>query len=109
MRQRLADHLLDVLQQRRSRPARPARLRARPARTRGAADAVNVVFGHVRQLVVHDVRQLFDIEPARRDFRRDQRHDLVRLEVRQRAHARALALVAVNRRGRNAACLELLR
>ena len=43
-------------------------------RAAGTADTVNVIFRHVRQLVVDDVRQLFDIQPTRRDIRRH--HDL---------------------------------
>src|SRR5688572_20559052 len=39
------------------------------ARARGPADAMHVVFRHVRQLVVHHVRQLLDVEAARRHFR----------------------------------------
>ena len=38
----------------------------------GAADAVHVVLGHVRQLEVDDVRQLVDVDAARGDVGRDQ-------------------------------------
>src|SRR5690606_37104351 len=44
-------------------------------RTRGAPDPVNVAFRNVRQLVVHDVRHLVDIDAARRDVCRDERPD----------------------------------
>src|SRR5262249_42222708 len=37
---------------------------ARGARAAGAADAVDVVLGHVRQLVVHHERQIVDVEAA---------------------------------------------
>ena len=50
---------------------------ARPAR---AADAVDVVLGVPRELEVHDVRQVHDVEPARGDVGRDQDADLARLE-----------------------------
>ena len=40
---------------------------ARGARAARAADAVHVILRHVRQLVVDDVRQLLDVEAARRD------------------------------------------
>jgi len=33
---------------------------------------VHVVLGNVRQLVVHDIRQLIDIEAAGRDIGRDE-------------------------------------
>jgi hypothetical protein len=69
---------------------------------------VNVVLGHIRQLVVHDLRQLFDIEPARRNLGRNQRNHLVRLEIRQCPHARRLTLVAMNGRRANPVVLELL-
>jgi hypothetical protein len=54
---------------------------------RGAADAVHVVLGHVRQLVVDDLRQLLDVETSRGDLGGHQRRELAVLEVRQRAHA----------------------
>ena len=38
----------------------------------GAADAVDVVGRHHRQLEVDDVRELLDVEAARRDLGRDQ-------------------------------------
>ena len=43
------------------------------ARPRGAADAVDVAFRHVRQIEVDHVRDVVDVEPARRDIGRDQR------------------------------------
>ena len=51
---------------------RRARSPARAAGAAGAADAVHVVLGDVRQLVVHDVRQLFDVEAARGEVGRDE-------------------------------------
>ena len=38
----------------------------------GTADPVNVIFRYVRQLVVDDVRQFFDIQTTRGDIRRHQ-------------------------------------
>ncbi len=70
---------------------------------------MNVVLRHVGQLVVDDVRQLFDIESARRDFRSDQSNDLVVLEVGQRPYAGTLTLVAVNGGRADAAAFQLLR
>ncbi len=77
------------------------RLAAR-ARTAGAADAVDVVLGNVRHVVVDDVRQRLDIDAARRDVGRDQHGDVAVLEVGERARAGALALVAMNRDGADA-------
>jgi hypothetical protein len=55
------------------------------------------------------VRQRFDIEAARRDVGGHQHAQLVVLEARQGAHARVLALVAVDGIGLDAAFLELQR
>ena len=63
----------------------------------GAADAVDVVLGDVRQLEVDDVRQLVDVDAARRDVGRDEHLQVAALEFGQRPRARALALVAVDR------------
>src|SRR5262249_21674045 len=79
------------------------------ARAAGAADAVHVVLGDVRQIVVDDVRQILDVQPARGDVRRDQHLELVVLEALQRPGARALALVPVYRVGVYAVAPELLR
>src|SRR5579871_3082610 len=57
---------------------------ARPAR---AADAVDVVFRHVRQLEVDDVRQLIYVQAARGDVGGDQDARRARLEVGQGAGA----------------------
>ena len=78
------------------------------AGTARAADPVHVVLGHHRQLVVHDVRQLLDVEPASRDVGRDEDGDAPGLEVAEGAHALALALVAVDRGGADAVLGELL-
>ncbi|MBS1134592.1 MAG: hypothetical protein H6R02_1733, partial [Burkholderiaceae bacterium] len=73
----------------------------------GSANAVHVVLGDVRQLVVHDLRQLADVEPARGDVGRDQHLHLVVLEIRERLGARVLRLVAVDRRALDAVLREL--
>ena len=51
---------------------------ARLAGPAGPADAVDVVLGDHRQLVVHDVRQLLDVDAAGRDVGRDQDPDPAR-------------------------------
>ena len=68
----------------------------------GAADAVHVVLGDVRQVEVDDVRQRLDVEAARGDVGGHQHAQLVVLEARERARARVLALVAVDRLGLDA-------
>src|SRR5436309_11285089 len=65
----------------------------------GAADAVYIILGDVRQVVIHDVRQRLDIETARRDVGRDQHAYFSFLELVERSLARILALVAVDRVG----------
>src|SRR5262245_52810822 len=82
---------------------------ARGARAAGAADAVHVILGNMRQVVVHHVRQLLDVEAARGDVGRDQHLQLVALEALQCPRARALALVAVDRVGIDTIALELQR
>src|SRR5262249_48648807 len=67
------------------------------ARAAGAADAVDVGLGLVRDLEVEDVRDLVDVEPARGDVRRDEHAHRAVLERGERAQAGVLALVAVDR------------
>src|SRR5688572_12206026 len=78
----------------------------RGAGAAGAADAVHVVLGHVRQLEIHDLRQLRDVDATRRNVGRDEHLDLVVLEVRERPRPRALRLVAVDRHGADAVAGE---
>ena len=102
----LADLTLDVAQEctllviaecdRRSR---------RPGASR-APDAVNIGFGHMRQVVIDDMADAVDIDPARRDVGRNQRCDLARLEPGERALALNLRLVAVDCRCGDAGGVE---
>src|SRR5262249_3307829 len=104
----LPDPPLDVAEQRPVFARHQRHGLAGLARPAGAADAVHVVLGDVRQVVVHHVRQRLDVDAARRDVGRDQHLQLEGLEARERLHALRLALVAVDRRGRDAVALELL-
>ena len=70
---------------------------------------MHVILGDVRQVVVDDVRQRFDIEPARRDVGGDEHADLSLLEFGKRALALILTLVAMDRVGVDAVARELLR
>src|SRR5690349_533672 len=83
------------------------RVAGRPGPAR-PADAVNVVLGDHGQLEVHDVRQVLDVEAARRDLRCDEDRRPAGLEVIQRLDPLALALVAVDRGRGDAVALELL-
>src|SRR5262249_26248829 len=50
-------------------------------RAAGAADAVNVIFWRVRELVIDDEGQLLDVDAAGRDVGRDQHRAVAVLEV----------------------------
>src|SRR5260221_4472431 len=80
----------------------------RTAGTAGTADTMDIVFRHVGQLVVDHMRQLFDIEPPRRDVGRDEHAHLAELELGQCPRTLALALVAVDGIGTDAVLVELL-
>ncbi len=69
---------------------------------------MHVVFRHVGQVEVHDVRQLDDVQAARGDVGRHQHLQAAGLELGQRARASVLALVAVDRQRRDAVLRQLL-
>ena len=73
----------------------------------GAADAVHVVFGDHRQIVVDHQRQQRDVESARGHVGGDQHARLAFLEFLQGFEALRLALVAVDGDGADAGLLEL--
>ena len=79
------DHLLDVGEQRLVVRAHEGDRLAGGARAAGAADPVDIVFRHVGQVEVDDVRQLLDVEAARGDVGGDERLQLAGLEL-ARAH-----------------------
>ncbi len=71
-----------------------------------AADTVDVVLCHGRQVEVDHLRQGLDIQAARGDVGGDQQLHLRRLEPRQRAQAGWLGLVAMDGIGRNTVLLQ---
>ena len=73
----------------------------------GAADAVHIVDGRARQVVVHHHRELRDVDAARRQVGGDQHVPLSVLEFGEHLLARALAHVAVERRGEDAGLVQL--
>src|SRR5436190_1270041 len=93
----------------------PGRTRATPAaddaddhrRSGGPADAVDVGLRLVRYIVIHDVRDAVDVDPARGDIGRDQHRNLVGLEVVQSTLPGVLALIAVDRFGADAARVQM--
>ncbi len=70
---------------------------------------MHIVFGRVRQFVVDHVRQLIDVDAARSHIGRHQHAQAAILERFQRLGALLLALVTVNRIGRQAAALKVAR
>ena len=77
------------------------------AGARGAADAVDVAFRHIGQVVIDDMRDAVDIDAARGDIGGDQGLDLAVAEGGKRPLALALRLVAVDGFGREALLVEL--
>src|SRR6185503_11378233 len=65
-RQLALEHPLDILEELRLLRAHQRYGLAGKTRAAGAADAVHVVLGRVRQFVIDHERQLLDIESARR-------------------------------------------
>ena len=61
----------------------------------GPADAMNIVFGRIGQLVIHHAGKLFDVEAARRDIGRHKHRREAALELRKRLLPFRLAAVAV--------------
>ena len=78
-------------------------------RTAGTADTVHVVFRHVWQLVVHHVRQLFNVQATGGDVGCHQHTYVAGFKISQRAGTRTLTLVAVDRRAANTVFIELFR
>src|SRR5688572_18251396 len=102
------DEALDCGEQRPVLAADQGNCLARGTRAAGAADAVHVILGDVGQVVVHDVRQFLDVDPARRDVGRHQHLEFIALEALERPRACALALVAMDGVGVDAVAFELL-
>ncbi len=74
---------------------------------RGAADPVDVLFGHVGQLEVEHVADALDVDPARGDVGRDQHRHVALAERAERGGALGLALVAVDRGGAHPGGVEV--
>ena len=74
----------------------------------GAANAVHIVFADVRDLVVHHMRQVIDVDAACGNVGGHQGADVAALEAGQRLCARRLALVAVQGHRLNAVLAQKL-
>ena len=59
---------------------------------------MHIILGHMGHVVIHHVRQFFDVESARRQISGHQYPHQACLEIRQRLGARALTFVAMYRR-----------
>ena len=79
------------------------------AGARGAADAVDIALRHVGQLEIDDMGDAVDVDAARRDVGRDQHADAAGAEIAERALARDLRFVAVDRLGADAVARQMLR
>ena len=77
------------------------------AGTAGTADAVHVVLGRMRQIVVDDGRQLGNVQATGRHVGGHQHLDLAGLEAVQRLQALLLGLVAVDGLGQEAFLLQM--
>ena len=79
---------------------------AQPGAAR-AADAVHICFRHIGDVVVHDERQLLDVDAAGGDVRGHEDAALPLLEGGERRLACALRLVSVDRLGCEAAAVQV--
>ena len=76
-------------------------------RPRGPADAVDILLGDVGKVVVDHVADARDVDPASGDVGRDEDRHFARAECGKRLFALRLALVAVDRTGRNPGRVKL--
>ena len=102
-----ADELLDRAQERPLVAGAERDRDAGGAGPRRAADAVDVLLGHVGQVVVDDVADPGDVDAAGGDVGGDEMGDPAGAERGEGALALALALVAVDRLGGDAGLLEV--
>ena len=101
-----ADHALDIAQEHAFLLVAERDGDAVGAGPRGAADAVDIAFGHVRQVVVDDVADAVDVDAAGGNVGRDQDAQLAAFEVGEHALTLVLRLVAVDRGGEKAVLFE---
>ena len=101
-RDRLADGLLDVAQERALFRIAERDGDAVIAGARGAADAVDVALRLVRQVEIDDMGDAVDVDAAGGDVGRHQHADLAVAEILERLLAGVLGLVAVDGVGAHA-------
>jgi hypothetical protein len=101
-RDRLADQLFDVAQERCLLGIAERDRDAVRAGARGAADAVDIGFRHVRKIEVHDVADAVDIDPAGGNVGGHERAHIPLAKRGEYTFALVLRLVAVDRLRRDA-------
>ena len=106
---RLLDQLLDVDQVLHLVRRDQRHCRALTACAAGAADAVHVVLGRVRQLEVDDVRQFVNVQTACGDVGGDEDQRRAVLECFERLQTVLLALVTVDGVGLDPGALQFAR
>jgi len=74
---------------------------------RGSADAVNIVFGHVRQLEIDDVRYAFHIDPSRGNVGSDEDPAAAGAKAGECALALRLRLVSVDGDRLDTSCAQM--
>src|SRR5580700_5591132 len=97
-RQRQTDQFLDRSQVRPFFGVAERYRDARVARSRGATDAMHIVLWYVRQVVINDMRDTFDIDTAGRNVGGNKDAYFTLTKSRQHGLALVLGLVAVNGR-----------
>src|SRR5262245_52345564 len=94
----LANGALDIAQERTLFRIAEGDGFARAAGPGGAADAVDIGFGHEGQIVIHHMRHAVDVDATRGDVGRHKHPQSAALEARKSALTLALRLVAMDRR-----------
>ena len=84
-----ADQPLDIAKKRQFLRVTERDRRPGCAGARGAADAMYIGFRHVRQIVIHDMADTVDIDPARGNVSRNERAN----DSAAKGHEHALALI----------------
>ncbi len=102
------DQPLDVAEELALRLVAEADRHPAPARARRPTDPVHVALGLVRQVGVEDVADALAVQTPGRDVRRDQDREVAGPERLERPGPGGLALVAVDRGGRDAIAQQLL-
>ena len=102
-----ADHALDIAQESCFLVIAERNCDAVGAGARGAADAVDIRFRNVRQVVVDHMADAVDVDAAGSDVGGDEDTQLAVTEVGEHALALVLRLVAVDRLGAEAGLLQM--